>query len=632
MNHDDEIRLVVTKNQIQTMTQDEICNTLTQLEKRDLDYKNDPNMLNIAFKIYKIPMTAEGPEQPDIDRVREQRCNKINILSDIKSRARILDICNEPSNDYDDNEWNILDRINRLQEHYDDMYENIFRFDRSWERINKPYNVPVKLNYDGFQYRFCGIDDADEKKTPFQNLLLYLLRDLNHRRFRRYKDRCFKEIKTADGKSTRAWKAVMTIEEFILEVTQKELKYDQWKNLTSKASCLKDAVNYLTICTDIQFPEIKRNRSVWSFKNGIFIGRETKFLPYDSDEFLHLDPTILSCKYFDEDFENHEGDWYDIKTPIIQGIMDYQRFDEEVSRWIYVFCGRLCFEIGECDSWQVMPFFKGLAGTGKSTIVKLCGKFYEPEDYRVLSNNIEKKFGLDSIHDGFMFIGPEIKGDMGLDQAEFQSLVSGEDMSIARKFQKAKSLKWKIHGMIAGNENPGWKDNAGSILRRFVTWYFGKQVTPEMAMPNMEQQIIDTELGNFLQKSIRAYIDYTNKYSSSDIWKVLPPYFRNVRNQIAMVTSVFLNFLSSEKIVYGADKKVPQSIFTSVFNKHCEDNNLTKQKFTPDLYNGPFDSKDISIRVFTGSHNGRQYTNQPFIYGLEIANMETPLEINVDAY
>ena len=60
-------------------------------------------------------------------------------------------------------------------------------------------------------------------------------------------------------------------------------------------------------------------------------------------------------------------------------------------------------------------------------------KFYESEDVRTLSNNVERKFGLSSIYDGFMFIAPEVKGDLCLEQAEFQSLVSGEDISIACK-------------------------------------------------------------------------------------------------------------------------------------------------------------------------------------------------------
>ena len=46
----------------------------------------------------------------------------------------------------------------------------------------------------------------------------------------------------------------------------------------------------------------------------------------------------------------------------------------------------------------------------------------------MLSNNIERGFGLSGLVDKFMFIGPEIKADLKLEQAEFQSIITGEDV------------------------------------------------------------------------------------------------------------------------------------------------------------------------------------------------------------
>jgi len=79
-------------------------------------------------------------------------------------------------------------------------------------------------------------------------------------------------------------------------------------------------------------------------------------------------------------------------------------------------------------------------------------KFYNADDVRTLSNNVEKKFGLSSIYDAFMFIAPEVKGDLQLEQAEFQSVVSGEDVSFAVKHEKAKSFEWKTLGVLGGND------------------------------------------------------------------------------------------------------------------------------------------------------------------------------------
>jgi len=46
------------------------------------------------------------------------------------------------------------------------------------------------------------------------------------------------------------------------------------------------------------------------------------------------------------------------------------------------------------DGWQVIPFFKGIARSGKihSKSQKFSRSFYDNEDVGTLSNNIEKKF------------------------------------------------------------------------------------------------------------------------------------------------------------------------------------------------------------------------------------------------
>ena len=46
-------------------------------------------------------------------------------------------------------------------------------------------------------------------------------------------------------------------------------------------------------------------------------------------------------------------DWYDIATPALHSILDYQGWDEDVKRQVYV-------QLGRC-----MAFFKGVAGTGE---------------------------------------------------------------------------------------------------------------------------------------------------------------------------------------------------------------------------------------------------------------------------
>jgi hypothetical protein len=307
----------------------------------------------------------------------------------------------------------------------------------------------------------------------------------------------------------------------------------------------------------------------------------------------------------------------------MQKVLNYQKLDEDVARWVYVFMGRLCFDVNEIDGWQVIPFIKGIAQSGKSTLItKVCRKFYETEDVAVLSNNIEKKFGLSSIVNGFMFISPEVKGDLQLEQAEFQSLVSGEDVSIARKFDTALTLQWKTPGILGGNEVPNWKDNSGSILRRLVTINFGRQIASADSDPHLERKL-EAEIPAILCKCLRAYLDYANKYSDKDIWNVLPKYFKTIQSQVAQVTNSLQHFLASEKVRFGPDLFVPQKIFQQAYQQHSSQNALgEKPKFNQDIYAGPFSSREIEVRSDSRIYNGVTYATQPFIFGVDLVSTE----------
>jgi hypothetical protein len=466
-----------------------------------------------------------------------------------------------------------------------------------------------------------------EKTTPFQMCLLHSLDQTYKAGYRRYKGQCCEEIKTIEGHRTRAWQTKFTIEQFVYSLAQKDDDFTMWKNFTSRGNVYRDVVDNMGKCTDAQFPEITKRRHVWSFKNGVFVGKEwipdrgiydCSFYPYESKEFRCLDPTIIACKYFDQQFDDfsHIEKWQDIPTPFFDSVLKYQKFEPEVCNWAYVMGGRLCYDVGEMDAWQVIPFFKGIARSGKSTLItKVFKKFYENEDVGTLSNNIEKKFGLSAIKDAFMFIAPEVKGDLALEQAEFQSMVSGEDVSVAVKNKTAVSIEWNVPGVLGGNEVPNWKDNSGSVLRRILTWNFSKQVRD--ADPQLDEKL-NRELPIILLKCIRGYLDYSNKYKDKDIWRVVPEYFMQVQKQVAMVASSLHNFMESTLVEYGKDVFVPQKLFVQVFNQHCQANNLGRHKFTQDFYAGPFSSREIEVREEIVTYNGRTYPKQPVIYGIDV--------------
>lgn len=623
--HAEEIRLANQNTAINTWTIEEIEHNIIRAEK-DAGFHIRGNSLAAdkawAFVLFPENQDRDQDKYPrgyEQEHIKIRKNRFIDGMRILLTRVDSLDASKQPSKDVNADEFTVEYRIRRLIDDRKDMFDQYKLWERRQNRINNP-TLAIDNNDTSLK--------DDETITPYQKILLFLLKKAYDEGYRRYRDQCCVQIR-----NTRAWRPVKEIKDFVYDTTQKEDEPEMWKNLTSRGTLVGDVVRHLTNCKDFQFMEIKKDRHTWSFQNGLLVGKDwnadenqynIKFYEYSTREFRELDPTLVSCKYFDMPFDPYPeiADWYDIPTPYMQSVLDYQRFDADVCRWTYVFLGRLCYDVNELDGWQVIPFLKGIARSGKSTLItKVARKFYECEDVATLSNNIEKKFGLQSIYKGFMFISPEIKGDLQLEQAEFQSLVSGEDLSVARKNETALSVQWKTPGILGGNEVPNWKDNSGSILRRLATWNFGRQIASDVADPHLDEKL-EKELPAIMCKCLRGYLDYAHKYADKDIWSVLPKYFKQVQNQVATVTNALQHFLCSEKFRFGPDMFVPQKVFVAQFNQHCRDNNLGTHKFNQDFYAGPFSSKELEVRVESRIYNGNAYSAQPFIFGLDFTAAE----------
>ena len=629
-----EAEIEIKRDRIRNLTEDEILEYIDLMEQYwclKEGMGNNSHLLGYRQLIPKHHLDPNGwPEQYDMTVIDGNRGRIIRSLSELSARVRELGIADSIPNaggDEMDADLKLSRKINRLVEQVKDGFKNINLHLLAYNRSENPMKDPEIYDADPATFRGVPMDDSKiDDASPFQKCILCALDRLYTKKYRRYKTDCCEQI-VYDGHNTRAWKPAESIEQFVYNLGSKEEDFGLWQNLTNHASTFRNLIDHLTHCQDVQFPQIKKDRHMWSFHNGVFLGKvwcpdtgmyKCEFYPYESEKFRCLDPSKVSCKFFDVEFDNYDDvkDWYDIPTPHFQGVLDYQKFEPDVCKWMYIMGGRLCYNVGEMDGWQVIPFLKGIARSGKSTLItKVFKKFYGSDDVKTMSNNIEKKFGLGSIYDAQMFIAPEIKGDFCLEQAEFQSMVSGEDVSVAIKGKTAKSIEWTCPGVLGGNEVPNWKDNSGSVLRRILPWNFAKQV--KEADTKLDEKL-NAEIPVILLKCIRAYLEYSQKYSNKDIWNITPEYFKTIQKQVAMVASTLHNFMESTNLVYGPELFVPQKLFVQVFNQHCLSNNLGKPKFNPDFYAGPFSSRDIEVRTAVETYEGRTYPLQPFIYGLDV--------------
>jgi len=540
-----------------------------------------------------------------------------------------------------------FDHVYELIYYGKELVQNLYCFQRALAPNYETY-VSDEMSY----YRFTPPDTS--KNTPFQNLILYLLNTIYKKRYRRYPPTgevengdekfCYKEIYTKDGYYSYAWKKDISVERFLYKSCKKELNYEQWHNLTVDKSNGVNAIKFLSKTDDPQFIELRKNRHVFSFQNGVYLAKnynpETgkyfdKFYKYGT--YPALPNNIVSAKYFKVNFNMYDNidDWYNIPTPHLQSILDFQFNDQEehegICRWMYIMIGRMLYDVGDLDDWQVIAFIKGIAGTGKGTILtKIIKCFYEGDDVGILSNDGETQFGLSGFHDKTIFIAPEITANLNLPQASFQSMISGEDLVVPVKYKTPQNIVWKTPGFLAGNETPGYTDNSGSLSRRLVIFAFMKKVPKKKVDPLLGKKL-KAEIPTILKKSNLAYLTMINDYGTKSAWDILPKYFIKNQQELSQDTNSLMAFLTSGIIQFDDNIYIRETTFKTAFNVYCKENNLKSIKYNKDLFTLPFalcsEKHNVDIKVLRTKklkypRNGGSIRHGTFIQGIDIIDDE----------
>ena len=257
-----------------------------------------------------------------------------------------------------------------------------------------------------------------------------------------------------------------------------------------------------------------------------------------------------------------------------------------------------------------------LTVTHNSTIVlKVCKNLYEALDVGILSNNIEKKFGISAFYDKNLVVAPEIRNDLAIEQAEFQSIVSGEDIQVNVKHKKAFSVEWTVPGVLAGNEVPNWADSAGSIQRRIVVFEFTKTVrNGDMKLGEK----LNAELPNIIQKCNRAYLEKARAHSDVNVWTVLPSYFIKARNALAQATNSVEAFLASTDLRLDTEAFMPIKDFQDALKEFEIRNNLQPKRNARAAFHEPFEKFGLRIAQETKTYRGCTQCLE-YIFGVDLA-------------
>jgi hypothetical protein len=455
--------------------------------------------------------------------------------------------------------------------------------------------------------------------TKYESFIIFILRQLYDRSYRRYNGGVYEQIFSPNGHATHAYRCIYDdMKKFITQATSKEDTFAQWQIMLSPGN-LANASNYLaTASNEVEFRDLKPDRHWHAFRNGLYFTKKAEFYEYGSDL---IPGDIVACKYHDVTFDTLLLDIeeiLDIPTDASRKLIEFQieimnngggagtkRPLEEVKHilyWMYVFFGRLLFEVGELDCWQVILFIVGRAGCGKSVLLQAVGKFFEECDVETMANNSQKGFGLETFVHKMMWRCYEVKSDFTLDQAQLQSMISGEDMSIQRKNLTALNVVWKVPGILAGNEFADWADNSGSISRRIILMNFDRRVPPNMVDPGLLKKI-ELEMPAMLHKSCRAYLDAVEKFGKNDIWaskdgvSILPSIFLENKKNLKKGTHNLAAFLNSElDVELGEDLCIPFKIFKKLADAFYQTSGFSKFQWKEDKFNTVFEDNGITRR------------------------------------
>jgi len=344
-----------------------------------------------------------------------------------------------------------------------------------------------------------GLAQPSEKLTPYQKVIIFLLDQMYRFRYRRRGTYVYKQMQSAllvapDGtqhaekytatlessllpgwqmvalNDTHSWEPESTIEDAVNRLIDRYQNPEQWILLTQGAGTAAHAANYLKICFDHKFKELRTSRLIRSFDNGILEFDTAGNATFHSFARNHpISGDLVCCRHYDQQqldtrnlFMSH---WWYIPTPMFQKILSDQGLQPPIAAVVYAFFGRLLYTLGELDKWQMIMFVKGVGNAGKSSIATVAKGMWDPDDVGVMSSNIEQKFGLDAIEQKRIFICYEVTTGWSLPRSDLQSLISAEAMSIPAKHKTARSVVWRVGGahQIA----------AGLLLAAQQGWRFG---------------------------------------------------------------------------------------------------------------------------------------------------------------
>ena len=257
--------------------------------------------------------------------------------------------------------------------------------------------------------------------------------------------------------------------------------------------------------------------------------------------------------------------------------LELERAPLSMCDMLEVLIGRLFFDVGSLDNWQVCPFLLGDANTGKGAIFDIISSMFPSGSVGVVTATQEKKFGLEGLYKKRVVMIPDLPKlkdfNKLISQSDFQSIVSGEGVSIARKNKTAISNNiWTTPLIVAGNHLfEDYNDYSGSISRRLVVFPFTNMIKSRDT--ELKKKIIQDELVTVMLRCIAQYRRACDRFKGQDFWKyIAPSALVEQQGLVKEQTNHLANFLSNGdgyyQILYKEGEMTTLEDLNKAFSNH----------------------------------------------------------------
>lgn len=297
-----------------------------------------------------------------------------------------------------------------------------------------------------------------------------------------------------------------------------------------------------------------------------------QILPSTSPELqAFLNQPKFDRPVFEADRENF-FDPMDIPTPSWDLIMDTQNWDKPTK---FMFCfslGRTVFPIGYKDGLQILPYWWGVPGVGKSIMLEQFRKIYDGRHVGTLMSDVEPVFCDGHLVGKFIAIFPDLvrnrNNQCALNEGRLKNYATGETIMCYRKHKTPVQVQWSTNTIIASNYSPPWSDVA--MVRRLLIFMMEHPVARGDA--TLDKQC-GLELDLFLLKCLFAYhwgVRIFGSFSNILSAGVMPDHIMKGSREYTRNICILQSFLDSEHVQRGPGYEIDFKYLNDYVSKYAK--------------------------------------------------------------